>query len=74
MKKILIANGNSDFHSGATQSLYHLALNIKKSDLYIPIIIVPSEGPLVEKLRDNNIKVYIFGIDNNQKEIACFIY
>lgn len=59
MKKILIANGNSDFHSGATQSLYHLALNIKKSDLYIPIIIVPSEGPLVEKLRDNNIKVYI---------------
>lgn len=57
MKKILYLHAGAELY-GADIVLLELLKNIDKKK-FEPLVILPCEGPLVEKLKENNIKVKV---------------
>ena len=57
MKKILYLHTGAEMY-GADIILLTLLIGLDKSK-YKPIVVLPSDGPLVEELKKNNIEVHI---------------
>lgn len=57
MKKILYLHAGAELY-GADNVLLNLLINLDKSK-FAPIVILPNNGPLVEKLKENNIDVRV---------------
>lgn len=70
-KTVLVMSPMSDFVGGAVRSMYQVVLNLKKEG-YNPIVILPAEGSISDRLKIDHIKTefapfdwWIRGIENS---------